>query len=151
MADRKCMHAALKKIIVPDLRARGFKGRYPHFRRIAATHTDLLNFQFDKYHRDLFVINITQAPGSGMYTTRLGDQFHRDNLKYFQVTESTYRLQPKSIGGADDWFAYAQENYDEIARSILPYIKRADQWFADTSDTEGLARSWSPKFRPLAK
>ncbi len=37
---------ALKSIVVPDLRVRGFKGSYPHFFRDRCGHIDLLTFQF---------------------------------------------------------------------------------------------------------
>ena len=37
---------ALKSIVVPDLRVRGFKGSYPHFFRDRGGHIDLITFQF---------------------------------------------------------------------------------------------------------
>ncbi|MGY8643866.1 MAG: DUF4304 domain-containing protein [Verrucomicrobiales bacterium] len=40
---------ALKSIVVPDLRTRGFKGSYPNFFRERDGHIDLLGFQFNKY------------------------------------------------------------------------------------------------------
>jgi hypothetical protein len=132
------MHAALKRIIVPQLKTRGFKGTYPTFRRVGPTHTDILNFQFDKNYADLFVINITQAPGSVTYTNKWGGQFRMDKVKYFEVTEPHFRLQPKWSGLSNDWFNYSQENYDDVARSVLPHIERAERWFTDTSDTDGL-------------
>nr|WP_268888411.1 DUF4304 domain-containing protein [Heyndrickxia shackletonii] len=42
------MISALKKIVVPELRERGFKGSFPHFRRIFENKIDLITFQFDK-------------------------------------------------------------------------------------------------------
>ncbi|MBS2011079.1 MAG: DUF4304 domain-containing protein [Cyanobacteria bacterium SZAS TMP-1] len=138
MASRKDMHAALKKIVVPNLRIWTFKGTYPHFRRIGPTHTDLLGFQFDKYGLDRFIVEISQAPGSVTYTTRWGEQYKMDELKYFYVSEPRYRLQPGLTGLETDWFDYSNENYDEVACSLLPYLERARMYFADNSQTEGL-------------
>jgi hypothetical protein len=47
--DRSRMIAALQAHVVPELRRRGFKGSFPHFRRAAAQRIDLLTFQFDKW------------------------------------------------------------------------------------------------------
>lgn len=43
------MIAALKAVFVPVLRERGFKGSFPHFRRIRPDRIDLLTVQFDKW------------------------------------------------------------------------------------------------------
>ena len=42
--SRKNMEQALKEFFVPELRALGFKGSFPHFRRIAENSIDLLTF-----------------------------------------------------------------------------------------------------------
>ncbi|MED3735208.1 DUF4304 domain-containing protein [Geobacillus stearothermophilus] len=43
------MVGALKKIVVPELRNRGFKGAFPHFRKQEGQLGYLLSFQFDKW------------------------------------------------------------------------------------------------------
>ncbi|MBS1992666.1 MAG: DUF4304 domain-containing protein [Cyanobacteria bacterium SZAS LIN-2] len=138
------MHAALKKIIVPELRRLGFKGTYPHFRRFGSNHTDLLGFQFDKYGDDLFIAEIAQAPGTGFYISKWGEEYQREKLKYYQVTEARYRLQPRLGGGGESWFSYASEEYDEVARSLFPHLERAEKYFANTSHTEGLQSLSTP-------
>ena len=44
--ERKLMNRALREKLVPDLRARGFKGSLPHFHRIKASGADYLTIQF---------------------------------------------------------------------------------------------------------
>ena len=51
---------ALKSIVVPDLRVRGFKGSYPNFFRDRGGHIDLLTFQF-KSSGGSFVCEISFA------------------------------------------------------------------------------------------
>jgi hypothetical protein len=46
---------ALKNTVVPVLRARGFKGSFPHFSRSRADRLDLLTFQFSQFGPDLYV------------------------------------------------------------------------------------------------
>ena len=43
--DKKSMNKALNEIVVPELRKRGLKGSFPHFRRIMETQIHLLTFQ----------------------------------------------------------------------------------------------------------
>jgi hypothetical protein len=46
---RKQMDNMLKSDFVPQLRELGFKGTYPHFRRVELDRGDFLSFQFYKY------------------------------------------------------------------------------------------------------
>ena len=47
MSDREIMIKKLKEIVIPYIRDVGFKGSFPHFRRLAGKQIDLLTFQFD--------------------------------------------------------------------------------------------------------
>ena len=40
------MDRVLKATVIPELRARGFQGSFPHFRRLRPDRIDLLAFQF---------------------------------------------------------------------------------------------------------
>ena len=42
--DRREMDAAIKAVVVPALRAKGFAGSFPHFRRASARGMDLSRF-----------------------------------------------------------------------------------------------------------
>lgn len=56
---------ALKSAVVPVLRARGFKGSFPHFSRIRADRLDLLTFQFSQFGPDLY-LEIASCSPSGV-------------------------------------------------------------------------------------
>lgn len=43
------MVAALQRIVVPSLRADGFTGTFPHFRKMTGYPIDSFSFQFDRY------------------------------------------------------------------------------------------------------
>lgn len=137
MVDRKSMHAALKKIIVPELRRCGFKGAYPHFRRVLAAQTDLLWFQFDDYGNN-FVIEISQAIGSKVYTDKWGARLHMDKLKTYDVTEARFRVQPRTGKDTENWFSYAEADYENVAFSLMQHLERAEEWWANPTNCEGL-------------
>ena len=58
------MISKLKKIVVPGLRERGFKGSFPHFRRISEKKIDLITFQFHRYGGG-FVIEVEVCSPEG--------------------------------------------------------------------------------------
>ena len=66
------MVAELKITVIPKLRAQGFKGSYPHFRRIVENRVDLLTFQHDRWGGG-FVIEIARAPAGGITTLGRSD------------------------------------------------------------------------------
>ena len=49
------MRRALRAIVVPRLRALGFDGAFPHFRRVRDGVHETLMFQFDKYGHGFFL------------------------------------------------------------------------------------------------
>jgi len=49
MQLREAVEKELKAIVVTALRASGFKGSFPHFRRPLPERIDLLTFQFDRH------------------------------------------------------------------------------------------------------
>jgi hypothetical protein len=56
MADSdKRMKAALKKVLVPALKERGFSGKYPEFQRKVGETLHLVSVQFYKYGGSFFV------------------------------------------------------------------------------------------------
>ena len=59
-ARRREIDAQLKKLTVPLLRQRGFKGSFPHFYRDIGGHVDLLMFQF-RLDGSSFVVEISYA------------------------------------------------------------------------------------------
>ncbi len=68
----------LKSTVVPALRARGFKGSFPHLSRTRASHIDLLSFQFSQFGPELYIEiascgpqGVTLADGSVIPPTKM--------------------------------------------------------------------------------
>lgn len=76
------MDAALKRHVVPLLRKLGFKGSYPHFRRILNERVDTVGFQFSQWGPQ-FYVEIGVADPNG-YTLLDGTHFPPSTLKYYQ-------------------------------------------------------------------
>jgi hypothetical protein len=58
------MRSALKDVVVPALRERGFRGSFPHYARIREHRIDLLSFQFSQFGPNLY-IEIGSCPAAG--------------------------------------------------------------------------------------
>lgn len=58
------MRAALKEVVVPALRTRGFRGSFPHFRREHSDRIDLLMFQFSQWG-PAFYVELGSCPPNG--------------------------------------------------------------------------------------
>lgn len=134
MSDQDRMIDSLKTLVVPDLRKRGFNGSFPHFRRLAPGHIDLLTFQFDR-HGGGFVIEISQCGTEG-FKTHWGKQIPPSKVSAHDLhPDQRYRIQPGSEGSTDSWFRYdkagSKEHYQEVARSVLPYFERAEEAWKD--------------------
>ena len=61
---REKMDEAIKEIVIPFLREKGFKGSYPHFRREQGDKLNLLTFQFS-LSGPKFVVEISNCPLKG--------------------------------------------------------------------------------------
>jgi hypothetical protein len=126
------MIAALKRIVIPDLRARGFRGSFPHFRRPKAAQIDLLTFQFDKWGGG-FVIEIATCPPDGH--THPWGLFVPPNKVTAHDIDFDRRPRLGAPTGGDHWFRFddllpADEiAFDAVARQVLPYLDRQAEPF----------------------
>ena len=133
--SRDDMMAALKQIVVPALRARGFAGSFPHLRRASAQRVDLFTFQFDR-HGGGFVIEIAQCAPSG-FTTSWGEHIPPAKVKAWDLhPDKRQRLQPAASPGTDGWFRFESEDVETVAHSVLPFLDKADDWY-DTATPDG--------------
>lgn len=122
------MLRALREGVVPKLRARGFSGTFPHFRRRGANQIDLLTFQFDKYDGG-FVVEIAKCPPEGVRTS-WGAEITPGKVNAHHINQ---RLRLGSAGpGSDHWFRYDRgASTNQIAESVLPYLDaQAEPWWA---------------------
>jgi hypothetical protein len=132
-AEHEKMIKALKEIVVTRLREQGFKGSFPHFRRLGKEKIDLLTFQFDPWGGG-FVIEISKCPADGI-TTYWGKHIppNKVNAWYMHPSERL-RLQPRVSSSPSDWFRYDKANlhediFEKTARSVFPFLEKAELWW----------------------
>ena len=122
---RQQMDAALKCHAVPLLRNLGFKGSYPHFRRILNERVDTIGFQFSQWGPQ-FYVEIGVADPNG-YTLLDGIHFPPSTLKYYQC--------PVRVRIGDLPFDFEELPVDSVAEAARNSINAA------RSDWETLHRN----------
>lgn len=136
---RKKMNDSLKRILLPVLRAKGFKGSFNHFRRINKDSIDLLTFMFNKYGGE-FAIDIAKSSEKGVVGVN-GKVIRPNKVIAWDFNDNRVRLKPRMdtvIG--DYWFNYGDEfklhgeirPFDEIAHEVVELIEnQAEDWWSD--------------------
>jgi hypothetical protein len=124
-AEREKMIETLKEQVVPVLKARGFKGSFPHFRRPTDTAIHLLTFQFDKWGGG-FVVEIASCPIEGV-TMHWGEHIAPAKVTAHDVTQRLRLGSPDSK--SDHWFRYDRRGLlsfgdpcERAAREVLPLL-----------------------------
>ncbi len=85
------------------LRAKGFKGSLPHFRRVGNGATEVLTFQFDR-HGGGFVMQIGRCSDRG-FTTHL-ETHTTAGANRLDLAPNEKRIQPRDLPGTDGWFRF---------------------------------------------
>jgi len=132
---RDDMISSLKKVFVPALRERGFKGSLPHFRRPLEDRIDLLTIQFDRWGGG-FVIEISKCPPVGI-TLLWGEHVPPNRVRAWDVNPP-YRPRLGAPRPQDDghWFRFDDGTpTDKVATLAVSYLREADEWW-------GRADSW---------
>jgi len=112
--DRELMNAAIQKYITPELRARGFQGSFPHFRRFVKNEIHLLTFQFDK-NGGGFVIEIAKADNKPFKTS--SDKIIEPKKLTTHDLDERVRIHPDGLrenSTTDDWFRYDKKSFFEF-------------------------------------
>jgi hypothetical protein len=128
-SERDNMISELKKIVVPGLRERGFKGSFPHFRRISEKKIDLITFQFDRYGGG-FVIEAGVCSPEG-FTHSWGEKVPPNKVTAHDLHPDN-RLRLKDNDG--QWFRYDVENesediYENVANEVLKHLQEAEEYW----------------------
>jgi len=129
---RKKLDTALKKILIPFLREKGFKGSVPHFRRFQNDRINLLTFQHSLYDTK-FVIEIANCPIEG---TRMhwGEEIQPNKCTAHHMTD---RLRLGSIKNKRDyWFDFGLvlivgDVYSKTANEIISLWNEAENWWKE--------------------
>ena len=126
-SERNKMITALKKTVVPELRNRGFKGSFPHFRRISEDKIDLMTFQFDRYGGG-FVVEVGVCSPKGIIHY-WGEQVPPNKVTAHDLGT---RLRLKRNDGS--WFRYDSEVeseniYENVATEMLDHLYEAEEYW----------------------
>ena len=128
------MDAALKEMVVPVLRAKGFTGSLPHFRRKTTDAIELLTFQFDKWGGG-FVVEISKCPIDG-FTMPWGEHIPPNKVTAHHLNpDQRKRIQPREGSGTDDWFRFdgwvpaAKSRANRAAQQFLNHLSEAEAWW----------------------
>jgi hypothetical protein len=116
---RELIDKELKTKFVPELRAKGFKGSYPHFRRLRDKLIDILGIQFSQWS-PLFYIEIAISPEEGI-TLLDGQHFPPKTVKHYHTGK---RMR---IGkGA---FDFEHKSAEEIVERAIHSLPEAEEWW----------------------
>lgn len=130
---RDQMIQALKDVVVPVLRERGFTGSFPHFRRCRQERIDLFTFQFDKYGGG-FVIEIGQCQPEGV-TKHGGKHIPPDKVRAWDLgLKQRARIKPRAGSSRHSWFRFegkAADIFTRTAKSVIPFVEQAEKMFDD--------------------
>jgi hypothetical protein len=107
---RSALESAIRELVIPELRHRGFKGSFPHFRRLGDGRIDLLTFQFNSSGGS-FVVEIARCGPNGL--TGPWRDVPANKVTAWDVDERLRLGSDPGAGEADHWFVYGKPNYEE--------------------------------------
>ena len=113
------MDEAIKRVVVTDLRERGFTGSLPHFRRRDGERISLLSFQHLSSGGS-FVVEVATCPPGG-HITSWGEHIAPSKVRAIDVNRPRPRLgNPNFPEQGDHWFAYGPRSYEGGIRTVDP-------------------------------
>lgn len=135
MATREEMNVALKAVLVPHLRAMGFKSSLPHLHRVRGAAADLLTVQFSSAGGK-FVVELGRVAPDGF-------DFHGRHVPLARANTS-YLAQRHRLGAehrvnwGDHWLDFTEADPDAVAREACALLDDPALWaFIDTLAVRG--------------
>lgn len=130
MDNRKTMLEALNRTVIKDLKLQGFKGKYPHFKKVKDDCIELVDFQTNKYGGS-FTVEVS-AVFFDSTVTNLSDLTASVDVDKVDVacTNQRYRLE----GMFDGWFYYSdvyrmpQGFYHNVPEKEKDTFNPSDDW-----------------------
>ena len=124
--NRADMVKAIKSTVIPYLRAHGFKGSFPHFRRYNEENIDLITFQFNRYGGS-FVVELAICQKAGV-TMSFGEEVPPTKVTAHDVNDR-YRLK-EDKDEYETWFDYenaqCEEDLDLVALKVKSLLHVPD-------------------------
>lgn len=131
------MSAALKAVLVPALKAAGFDGSFPRYRRDLADVVHFVNLQYDKEGTAFFLECAPHPAGEKMTSWGEAVPHHALRLEHAPM-DSRARLQRQVLGTgsmAADWFCFVgfgddAAAYRALASSVTGLYPQIEAWLA---------------------
>ena len=126
-ASRQLMVDALREHTIPLIRAAGFRGTFPHFRRPEPIGIDLVTFQFDR-NGGGFLIETSRCGVEGV-TLHWGKHVPPEKVSAWDMHPSMrVRLRSTTERQGDPWFRFDNGDYERAARlaatSVVEYLRK---------------------------
>ena len=111
------MDEALNRLVAEELRARGFTGSLPHFRRRDDQRISLISFQHFSSGGS-FVAEVATCSPTG-YTTSWGKEIPPTKVTAVDINEPRPRLgSPQFPEFGDHWFVYGARSYEPGGQTV---------------------------------
>jgi len=118
--ERGAIQRALKSIVVPRLRELGFRGSFPHFRRVRGGEHQTVTFQFHKYGGS-FCVEAGRIPESQFCVLQARWRASGKELLPDSLTSGHARIRHRlhAPPHGDHWYQFGETNL-EIAPNHRP-------------------------------
>ncbi|MFZ9394751.1 MAG: DUF4304 domain-containing protein [Erythrobacter sp.] len=127
---RDAVDAALKAVVLPHLRAMGFKGSLPHLHRLRGAAADLLTVQFISAGGK-FVVELGRAAPGGFDS--YGRHIPIAKAKTYYLAERHRLGSEMRVNYGDHWFSFAEGDPETVAREVCALLDDPALWaFIDT-------------------
>lgn len=141
--SKKQMDGAIKRILVPILKEKKFKGTFPHFFREMNGHVDLSTFQFNKYGGS-FVVEISYADKERKNVYVYKDR-PSEKLRSGQTIDRLRLGSNPKKRISDHWFQYNNNTFENVAKEVVPYLEnQAEKWWRNKyKKTSNKCKLWT--------
>ncbi len=117
MSQSQKMRKALSEYVIPNLTAKGFIGKHPHYKKFYDDRIELLSFMSNKWGNSFTVdISTVFLPNGKRKSNFCSGEF--EDIENATVWDTNLRFRLK--GMFDGWFYYT-DVYRETVRSITSY------------------------------
>ena len=142
MELRQAAAREIRATIMPELRARGFSGRFPHFRRLHdGGRVDFLSFQFNRYGGGFLAEMAIAYPERGAR----GNFYFKGAVTaevIGQADVGSTRNRLRIVPRGEDWFAYDAEHYRETVADAKRGILRRMDYFEKSAVVRWVYEKW---------
>lgn len=134
------MVKVLKYFVVPEIKALGFSGTFPHFRREKNGKFEFVSFQFNRYGGS-FVLECGFSTPHDLPDFAKKLPFEKLTYDYAHPN-NRLRIKPQSSTAEDFWFTYSEfkeeVQFENLAKSLAPLISKIESFLKTDPRPRGL-------------